>query len=116
MAAIDATLANLLGNDDIVLASRNVYGGTYQLLHDWYGKRSNLNAAVEWFDGEDADAFAARLSEVEDKFKERIAKGRQVFIYLESPCNPHGYVLDVPGICRIPHATRLTLTSHTTIP
>lgn len=115
MAAIDATLANLLGNDDIVLASRNVYGGTYQLLHDWYGKRSNLNVAVEWFDGEDADAFASRLREVEDEFKERIAKGRQVFIFLESPCNPHGYVLDVPGICRIAHAKGLTVICDATI-
>jgi O-acetylhomoserine (thiol)-lyase len=53
MAAIDATLANLLGYEDIVLASRNIYGGTHQLLHDWYGKRNNLNIAVEWFDGED---------------------------------------------------------------
>ena len=42
MAAIDATLANLVGYQDVVLSSRNVYGGTYQLLHDWYGKHSNL--------------------------------------------------------------------------
>jgi O-acetylhomoserine (thiol)-lyase len=46
MAAIDATLANLVGYQDVVLASRNVYGGTYQLLHDWYGKQSNLDVAV----------------------------------------------------------------------
>ena len=115
MAAIDATLANLLGNEDIVLASRNVYGGTYQLLHDWYGKRSNLDAAVEWFDGEDAASFAARLAQVEEKYRERRAKGRQVFIYLESPCNPHGYVLDVPGICRAAHAKGLTVICDATI-
>ena len=46
MAAIDATLANLVGYQDVVLSSRNVYGGTYQLLHDWYGKQSNLDVAV----------------------------------------------------------------------
>ncbi|MGH8210327.1 MAG: aminotransferase class I/II-fold pyridoxal phosphate-dependent enzyme, partial [Steroidobacteraceae bacterium] len=109
MAAIDATLANLLGHEDIVLASRNVYGGTHQLLHDWYGKRSNLDIAVECFDGEDADAFASRMHEVESQYSERIAKGRQVFVYVESPCNPHGYVLDVPGICRIAHAKGLTV-------
>jgi hypothetical protein len=34
MAAVDATLAHLVGYQDIVLSSRNVYGGTYQLLHD----------------------------------------------------------------------------------
>ncbi len=115
MAAIDATLANLLGNEDIVLAGRNVYGGTYQLLHDWYGKRSNLDVAVEWFDGEDAGGFATQLAAVEARYRERLAKGRQIFIYLESPCNPHGYVLDVPGICRIAHAKGLTVICDATI-
>ncbi len=115
MAAIDATLANLLGHEDIVLASRNVYGGTHQLLQDWYGKRSNLDIAVEWFDGEDESSFAARLSEVQRKHADRIAKGRQVFVYLESPCNPHGYVLDVPGICKTAHAAGLTVICDATI-
>jgi O-acetylhomoserine (thiol)-lyase len=48
MAAIDAILSHLLGHRDVVLASRNIYGGTYQLLHDWYGKRANLDVGVEW--------------------------------------------------------------------
>ena len=115
MAAIDATLANLLGYEDIVLSSRNIYGGTHQLLHDWYGKRSNLNVAVEWFDGEDESSFSKRLREVEIQYKERIAQGRQVFIYLESPCNPHGYVLDVPAICHTAHTKGLTVICDATI-
>jgi O-acetylhomoserine (thiol)-lyase len=115
MAAIDATLANLLGNEDIVLASRNVYGGSHQLLQDWYGKRSNLDIAVEWFDGEGATAFAERLDEVQIQYASRITKGRQVFVYLESPCNPHGYVLDVPGICKIAHGKGLTVVCDATI-
>ena len=57
MAAVDATLAHLVGYQDIVLSSRNVYGGTYQLLHDWYGKRGNMDVAVEWFDGFTVDRF-----------------------------------------------------------
>ncbi len=61
MAAIDATLAHLVGYRDVVLAGRNVHGGSYQLLHDWYGKRSNLDVAVCWFDGTTAEAFAAAL-------------------------------------------------------
>ena len=61
MAAIDATLANLVGYQDVVLASRNVYGGTYQLLHDWYGKQSNLDVAVRWFDGFTVEDFRAAL-------------------------------------------------------
>jgi len=115
MAAIDATLANLIGNEDIVLASRNVYGGTHQLLHDWYGKRSNLDVAVEWFDGEREEDFARQLKAVESQYAERIARGRQVFVYVESPCNPHGYVLDVPGICRTAHAQGLTVICDATI-
>lgn len=103
MAAIDATLANLLGYEDVVLASRNVYGGTHQLLHDWYGKRSNLNVAIEWFDGEEEDAFRARLDEVVRRHAERLARGRRIYVFIESPCNPHGNVLDVPGICRAAH-------------
>ncbi len=29
MAAIDGLLSHLLGHEDIVLASRNIYGGSY---------------------------------------------------------------------------------------
>jgi O-acetylhomoserine (thiol)-lyase len=115
MAAIDATLANVLGHEDIILASRNIYGGAHQLLQDWYGKRSNLDVAIEWFDGEGADSFAYRLREIEATYASRISKGRQVFVYLESPCNPHGYVLDVPGICREAHARGLTVICDATV-
>ncbi len=115
MAAIDATLANLLGYEDIVFASRNVYGGTYQLLHDWYGKRSNLNVAVEWFDGERGSDFAQRLADIERQYAARLAQGRQIYVYVESPCNPHGNVLDVPGICRLAHARGLTVICDATV-
>jgi len=115
MAAIDTTLAHLLGARDIVLASRNVYGGTYQLLHDWYGKKANLDVAVEWFDGESEAEFAAQLASVSARHADRIAAGRQIFVYLESPCNPHGYVLDVPGICAHAHAQGLTVICDATI-
>lgn len=115
MAAIDTTLAHLLGARDIVLASRNVYGGTYQLLHDWYGKKANLDVAVEWFDGETAAEFAAQLDAVTARHADRLGAGRQIFVYLESPCNPHGYVLDVPGICRLAHARGLTVICDATI-
>ena len=115
MAAIDATLANLLGYEDVVLASRNVYGGTYQLLHDWYGKRSNLSVAVEWFDGESAEAFTAQLAELERRHAARLARGRQIYVYLESPCNPHGNILDVPAICRAAHAKGLTVICDATV-
>jgi len=103
MAAIDGILAHLVGARDIVLVSRNVYGGTYQLLHDWYGKKSNLDIALEWFDGFDGPAFDEALQRSREKHAARLAEGRQIYVYLESPCNPHGNVLDVPEISRIAH-------------
>ena len=103
MAAIDAVFSHLLGYEDIVLASRNVYGGTFQLLHDWYGKGSNLNVGLAWVDAYEGQAYANAMDEIAKTHAERIAAGRQVYIYLESPCNPHGYVLDVAGICRAAH-------------
>lgn len=115
MAAIDSALAHLLGYGDIVLSSRNIYGGSYQLLHDWYGKKSNLDVAIEWFDGDGAAAFEARLTEVERQYADRLKQGRHVFVYLESPCNPHGTVLDVPGICRVAHARGLTVLCDATV-
>src|SRR5438876_6587156 len=107
MAAIDATLSHLLGYQDIILSSRNIYGGAFQLLHDWFRKPSNLNVAVEFFDGYDARAFQEALDATRAKYGERLKAGRQIYVYLESPCNPHGYVLEVPPICQAAHENRI---------
>ena len=115
MAAIDAVLAHLVGYRDVVLSSRNVYGGAHQLLHDWYGKRSNLDIAVEWFDGFGTRDFELALAQLRLVHAERLAQGRQIYVYLESPCNPHGYVLDVPGICRAAHAAGLEVICDATV-
>ena len=115
MAAIDATLANLVGYEDVVLASRNVYGGTYQLLHDWYAKKSNLAVAVEWFDGFTVEDFGRALEDVRVRHRDRLARGRRIYVFLESPCNPHGYVLDVPAICRAAHVLGLTVICDATV-
>src|SRR5262245_18861595 len=100
MAAIDATLSHVVGYQDIILSSRNIYGGAFQLLHDWFRKPSNLDAAIQFFDGYCVEDFQGALSEARKRHAERIAAGRQIYVYLESPCNPHGYVLDVPAICQ----------------
>ena len=115
MAAIDATLANLVGYQDIVLASRNVYGGTYQLLHDWYGKRSNLDVAVRWFDGFTVEEFLGALQRVRNECAGSLEAGRNIYVFLESPCNPHGYVLDVAGISRAAHEAGLTVICDSTV-
>lgn len=115
MAAIDSILAHLVGYEDVVLASRNVYGGTYQLLHDWYAKKSNLNVAVEFFDGATAADFDRKLAEVRRIHADRLAAGRSIYVFLESPCNPHGLFLDVPAICRSAHAAQLTVMLDATV-
>lgn len=103
MAAIDSTLSHLLGRDDILITSRNIYGGAHQLIHDWYCKSSNLEVAVESFHGCTGANFQACWEEVQVKYADRLAEGRKAYLYLESPCNPHGYVLDVPEMCRLAH-------------
>ena len=47
-------------------------------------------------------------------FPPRLRK-RHAYVYLESPCNPHGYVLDVPGICQAAHAAGLRVLLDATV-
>jgi O-acetylhomoserine (thiol)-lyase len=115
MAAIDCILAHLVGFEDVVLSSRNVYGGTYQLLHDWYAKKSNMNVGVEFFDGATVADFERALAGVREKYADRLAAGREIYVYLESPCNPHGVFLDVPAICRKAHQAGLTVMLDATV-
>ena len=115
MAAIDAVLAHVLGRDDIVITSRNIYGGAYQLINDWYAKPGNLEVAVEMFDGYSADEFSACLARTKEKHQERLAAGRKIYVYLESPCNPHGYVVNVATICRRAHAEGLVVMLDATV-
>ena len=115
MAAIDATLSHVLGRDDIIITSRNIYGGAYQLIHDWFAKPGNLDIAVETFDGYSADAFSACLEKTKEKYADRLAQGRKIYVYLESPCNPHGYIVNVATICRRAHAEGLVVMLDATV-
>jgi O-acetylhomoserine (thiol)-lyase len=115
MAAIDGILSHLVGREDVILCSRNIYGGAWQLIHDWYGKRSNLDVGVVFFDGVAAVDFSRALGAVQKQYADRLAAGRQIYVYLESPCNPHGVFLDVPAICAAAHATGLTVILDSTV-
>ncbi len=103
MAAIDAVLANVLNRDDILVVSRNIYGGVYQLLNDHYALKDKWNIQLEWFDGFSREEFSTFFASVKQKHSDKVSAGSKIHIYLESPCNPHGYVLDVPGICAVAH-------------
>lgn len=115
MAAIDSTLAHLLGRDDVLITSRNVYGGAYQLIHDWYGKAGNLEIAIETWDGFTGEEFESFLAEVKTKHADRLEAGRKIYVYLESPCNPQGYVLDVAGVCKVAHENDLKVMLDATV-
>lgn len=115
MAAIDGVLSHVLGRDDVLITSRNIYGGAHQLIHDWYAKPGNLAIAVESFDGYTADDFEACWRRTREKHAGRLATGRKAYVYLESPCNPQGYVLDVPEICRRAHADGLRVLLDATV-
>ncbi len=115
MGAIDGVLSHLVGYEDMILSSRNIYGGAWQLIHEWFGKRSNLKAGVVFFDGYTAEAFRQALAGVHEKYAARLKAGRRIYVYLESPCNPHGVFLDVPGICRAAHEAGLTVILDSTV-
>ena len=115
MAAIDGVLSHVLGRDDILISSRNIYGGAHQLIHDWYAKPSNLRIGVETFGGYGPQDFEQCWQQAELKYVDRLAAGRKAYVYIESPCNPHGYTLDVPGICRSAHALGLRVILDATV-
>ena len=104
MAAIDACLSNVLSHGDVLIVSRNVYGGVYQLLHDYFARSNRMDIQIAWFDGYDAQSFAEFMQQTKTEHASRLCNGAKMHVYLESPCNPHGYVLDVPGICELAHA------------
>jgi O-acetylhomoserine (thiol)-lyase len=103
MAAIDALLSNVLAHGDVMIVSRNVYGGVYQLMHDFFARENRLDIKIEWFDGYSAEEFAVCLESTKAKYSDRMAQGKALHVYMESPCNPHGYVLDVAGISKEAH-------------
>jgi O-acetylhomoserine/O-acetylserine sulfhydrylase-like pyridoxal-dependent enzyme len=105
MAAIDALLSNVLSHGDVLIVSRNVYGGVYQLLHDFFSRENRLNVQLEWFDGYTEKQFSSFMQLIKTKHAKRLDAGHELHVYMESPCNPHGYVLDVAGICKIAHAS-----------
>lgn len=103
MAAIDALLSNVLSHGDVMIVSRNVYGGVYQLMHDFFARENRLDIKIEWFDGYSAEEFTHCLENTKSKYADRLNAGKALHVYMESPCNPHGYVLDVAGISKEAH-------------
>ena len=125
MAAIDAALSHVLGQGDVLVTARNIYGGAHQLINDWFAKPANLGIKVEHCDGVTVADFARCWERVAREHADRLSAhagngsgarpARQAYVYLESPCNPHGYVLDVPGICKYAHERGLRVLLDATV-
>ncbi|AOS95761.1 Methionine gamma-lyase [Microbulbifer aggregans] len=115
MAAIDALLANQLCRGDILIVSRHIYGGVHQLLCDHYARADKLGITLVWFDGITGEDFAQCLDAARHTHRDALANGARMHVYIESPCNPHGTMLDVPDICTIAHDHELLVTLDSTL-
>ena len=67
------------------------------------------------FDGYGVDDFEAAWDRASQNYAARLRNGRRAYVYLESPCNPHGYILDVPAICRRAHELGLRVILDATV-
>ena len=88
MAAID-TLLKLLDPGDHVLASNDVYGGTYRLFNQQYKK---YGVEFDFVEATDLAAVQAGL------------KPNTRFVWIETPTNPKLKVADLQGIAAAAHA------------
>src|SRR5690606_22428030 len=79
------------------------------------GRKANLDIAIEAFEGYGGDDFEQALRQVHQKHRDRFDAGRRAYLHLESPCNPHGYFLDVPEICRRAHAADVRVVLDATV-
>ncbi|MCO1333575.1 aminotransferase class I/II-fold pyridoxal phosphate-dependent enzyme [Microbulbifer sp. OS29] len=115
MAAIDALLSNQLRREDILIVSRNIYGGTHQLFQDFYARKDKLAIKLAWFDGTTGADFEKMLADTQQNHADAINAGAKIHVYIESPCNPHGIMLDVPSICKTAHRENILVSLDATL-
>lgn len=90
MAAIDAALATTLEPGDTIVATRDIYGGTYELFEHEYNRG---RARVVYVDTSDLTATEAALRE----YRPRV-------LYIEALTNPLMRVADIPALAELAHA------------
>lgn len=95
MAAIDAALATNVVSGETIVATREVYGGTYALLENDYRARG---IAVEYVDQSDLAAVREAL----DRSHARI-------LYVEALTNPLVHVADLTALAAAAHDARAIL-------
>jgi cystathionine gamma-synthase len=90
MSAIHAALTTTLTPGAAILASRELYGGTFALLENDYRK---TGTPVAFVDQQDLEAVAAALESL-----------RPGVLYIEALTNPLMNVADLPALARLAHA------------
>jgi cystathionine gamma-lyase len=88
--AAEATVLDLLAHGSHVVASADIYGGTWRLLHRVRGHSANLT--VTWVDATDPAAVTAAITP------------RTQLIWLETPGNPLLSIVDLAATAKIAKA------------
>ena len=100
-AAIHLALLNIVESGDEIVASSNLYGGTYNLFNVTFKK---LGIKVHFVDPSDPENFKAALT---DKTKA---------VYAETIGNPRIDVLDIEKVAHIAHEHKIPLIVDNTFP
>ena len=100
-AAIHLALLNIVESGDEIVASSNLYGGTYNLFNVTFKK---LGIKVNFVDPSDPENFKAALT---DKTKA---------VYAETIGNPRIDVLDIEKVAHIAHEHKIPLIVDNTFP
>jgi len=87
--AAENTVLNLLKAGDHVLATRDLYGGTYRLFEQVWAK---LGIEFSYADGEDIDALR------------RAFRPNTRLLWIETPSNPMLSIVDLQAACDLAHA------------
>ena len=86
LAATDAIL-KLLGPKDEVIASNDLYGGTYRLMRTVFGPYGIQSHFIDMTNP--------------DNVKNYIKRGKTKLIWIETPTNPMLSIIDIKRICKI---------------
>lgn len=93
-AAISYTIQNLAHNGEHIVAAKNIYGGTYNLLAHTLTEYGISTTFVDIFNEE----------EVENAIKDNTKA-----IFIETLGNPHSDVVDIEKIAKIAHSHKIPL-------
>lgn len=93
-AAITYTIENLAQNGEHIVAARNIYGGTFNLLLHTLPQYGITTTFVDIFD---YDAVEAAIQE------------NTKAVFIETLGNPHSDVVDIEAVAKIAHAHKIPL-------